>query len=47
MIEAVELGLDILSLAFNWLFSNLYTSVIIGISLLMLVIGIIISKVKG
>lgn len=47
MVEAVQLGLEILSMVFTWLFSNVYTAVIIGISLLLVVIGVIISKVKG
>lgn len=47
MVEAIEIGLQILTMVFNWLFSNLYTAVIIGLSLIMLVVGIIIAKVKG
>lgn len=47
MVEAIEIGLQVLTMVFNWLFSNLFTSVVIGISLIMLVVGIIIAKVKG
>lgn len=47
MVEAVELGFQILTMAFNWLFQNLYTSVIIGLCLILFVVGVIIAKVKG
>lgn len=47
IVEAIQVGLDVLSVVFDWLFSNMYTAILIGIALIMAVVGIILNKVKG
>ncbi len=47
IVEAVSLGLELLSAVFNWIFSNMYTSILVGTGLVLTVIGIILAKVKG
>lgn len=47
MVEAIQLGLQVMTMVFEWLLSNLYTAFIIGLSLIMLVVGVIISKSTG
>lgn len=47
MADALALGFSVLSMAFEWLFDNELTSMIIGVSLIMFVFGIVMVKVRG
>lgn len=47
MASAVSAALDILTSVFTWLSTNVFTSILLGISIIGFVIGIIIQKIKG
>lgn len=47
MADALTLGFNVLTMAFEWLFDNELTSMIIGVSLVMFVFGIVLVKVRG
>lgn len=47
MIDGINLAFQILQSAFNWIFSNEYTALVVGISLIMFVFGLVFTKVRG
>ena len=47
MVEGIELALSILTLAFNWIFSNSYTALLVGLGLVMFVFSMVFAKVRG
>lgn len=47
MVQGIELALSIFTLAFQWIFNNEYTALLVGLGLVMFVFALVFAKVRG